>query len=187
MNNTQKLVTSALDGSRTAENLKEAFKKEAEVFAKSSIFADLANKNGDISAYRTLSEHADNDKHHAELWLSYLDELGDTFENLSELADIKEILDGDIYPLMADIADEEGFDENAEKMRLVSAVKRAQSDMLKKESDAIVSPDALYSQNPETVWHCQSCGYAVSGNRPPERCPLCSYPKTFSTKGDFTA
>lgn len=180
MNTTKNRVASALDGTKTAENLKNAFIKEAEVFARNSIFADVANKSGDISAWKTLLEHADNDKHHAELWLSYLDEIGDTFENLTELADIKSVLDSDIYPLMADIADDEGFEEIAEKMRLVSAVKKAQGGMLKKERDALDDAELLYSESPETKWLCRSCGYTVSGNMPPERCPLCTYPKTFS-------
>lgn len=172
-------VSSALYGTRTLENLKQAFEKEAESFTKESIYASLANRDGDISASRALSELSDNDKHHAELWLGYLDELGDTLENLAELSDLKEALNGNIYPLMAEIADEEGFDEIAEKMRLVSAVKNTHKQALDAERDRLASPDALYSDNPETLWHCSCCGYNIKGNTPPERCPLCSYPRDF--------
>lgn len=183
MNNTTSQVNSALDGTKTAENLRQAFSKEAEAFAKGNIFASIAGDEGNMSAQRTLSEHSDNDKRHAELWLGYLDELGDTFENLSELSALKDALSGNLYPLMAEIADEEGFDEIAEKMRLVAAVKDSQSRMLKDESDRIADAQALYSESPETMWHCHSCGYNVMGNTPPERCPLCSYPQGYFTKG----
>lgn len=183
MNNTNRAVSSALDGTKTAENLRQAFGKEAEVFAKGSIFASLADSDDDASAKRTLLEHSDNDRRHAELWLSYLDELGDTYENLMTLAAIKDAMNGDIYPAMAEIADEEGFDEIAEKMRLVSAVKKSQSDMLKAEGDRIADADALYDSNPETAWHCCSCGYNIRGNTPPEMCPLCSYPAGYFAKG----
>ena len=179
MNNTGR-VTSALDGTKTAENLRQAFTKEAEAFTKSSIFAKQANDDGDISAWKTLLEHADNDKRHSELWLSYLDEIGDTLENLEEIAHVKKDMSQNIYPVMADIADEEGFEEIAEKMRLVSDVKKAHGDMLSKESAYLLSPDAVYSQDPNTPWICLYCGYNVTGNTPPDRCPLCSYPRSFS-------
>ncbi len=183
MNNTNSTAASALDGTRTAENLRQAFTQEAEAFLKSILYAELADDDGDFSAMRALSEISDNDKRHAELWLGYLDELGDTFENLSELSVLKDTLSGNFYPLMAEIADEEGFDEIAEKMRLVAAVKDSQSRMLKEEGDRIASADALYSENPETRWHCRLCGYDVTGNTPPERCPLCSYPQSYFSRG----
>lgn len=183
MNNTNNTVNSALDGTKTAENLRQAFGKEAEAFAKGNIFASIAGDEGNASAQRLLSELSDNDKRHAELWLGYLDELGDTFENLSELSALKDALSGNLYPLMAEIADEEGFDEIAEKMRLVGAVKDSQSRMLQDEGDRMADAQALYSDNPETVWHCHSCGYNVMGNTPPERCPLCSYPRQFFSRG----
>lgn len=183
MNNTHTTVSSALDGTRTAENLRQAFTKEAESFLKSLLFAELADDDDNYSAMRALSEISENDKKHAELWLGYLDELGDTLENLSELSAIKDALGGNIYPLMAEIADEEGFDEIAEKMRLVSAVKNTQSNTLKNEGDRIANANALYDANPETEWVCRSCGYVVKGNTPPERCPLCSYPESYFSRG----
>lgn len=182
MNNTANRVASALDGTKTSKNLREAFAKEAEAFAKNSIFSRIAEEEGNDSAKRVLLEHSDNDKRHAELWLGYLDELGDTIENLMELSAVKDALSQNIYPAMAEIAEDEGFDEIAEKMRLAAAVKKSQSKMLLDESDKIASADAMYSENPETVWHCHSCGYNIKGNMPPERCPLCSYPQSYFSK-----
>ncbi len=179
MNNVNTTVSSALDGTKTAENLRQAFSKEAEAFAKGSIFTSVAGDEGNMSAQRALVEQTDNDKRHAELWLGYLDEIGDTFENLSELAALKEALSGNLYPAMAEIADEEGFDEIAEKMRLVAAVKSAQKQTLDDEAEKVAAPTSIYSDNPETVWHCHCCGYDVKGNTPPERCPLCSYPASY--------
>lgn len=179
MNNTPSTVSSSLYGTKTAENLRNAFTKEAEALAKSLILAEIADDEGENSAKRVLKEHADNDMRHAELWLGYLDELSDAVEDLSELASMKNVLGSDLYPLMAEIADDEGFEEIAEKMRLVAAVKAAQSNTLKSESDRIANADTMYSDNPETEWHCHSCGYNITGNMPPERCPLCSYPASY--------
>ena len=183
MNNRANRVSSALDGTKTAENLRGAFKKEAEAFAKNRIYARLAEDEDNDSAKRLLLEHSDNDRRHAELWLGYLDELGDTFENLLELSYEKDSMNNSLYPAMAEIAEEEGFDEIAEKMRLVAAVKNAQCTALRDESEKIANADMPYSDNPETIWHCRSCGYDIRGNTPPERCPLCSYPKSCYAKG----
>jgi len=179
MNKVNTTVSSALDGTKTAENLREAFAKEAEAFVRGSIYTSTAENEGNMSAKRALSEQADNDKRHAELWLGYLDEIGDTFENLSELAALKEALGGNLYPAMAEIADEEGFDEIAEKMRLVAAVKNTQKQTLDDEAERIASPASVYSDDAETIWHCHCCGYDIKGNTPPERCPLCSYPASY--------
>ena len=176
MNNISDSVSSALAGTKTLENLKRAFEKEAEHFARESIYSALASQEGNSSAWKALGEMADNDRRHAELWLGYLDELGDTYENLESLAAMKSVMTKEIYPVMADIAYDEGFEEIAEKMRLASAVKSTHKDILGKESERITAPESLYSDNPETLWHCTSCGYNIKGNRPPERCPLCSYP-----------
>ena len=182
MNNRTNRVVSALDGTKTAENLRTAFAKEAEAFAKSSIFANIAKEDSEESARKVLLEHSDNDRRHAELWLGYLDELSDTLENLEELTALKDALSFDTYPVMADIADDEGFEEIAEKMRLVAAVKEAQSNMLREEGNRIADANVMYSDNPETKWHCESCGYDIKGNMPPERCPLCAYPQSFFVK-----
>lgn len=176
MNNRNGRVMSALDGTKTAENLRRAFAKEAEAFAKSSIFSSLARDEGEDAAKRVLDEHSDNDRRHAELWLGYLDELSDTLENLSELSALKEALGNSLYPAMAEVADDEGFDEIAEKMRLMASVKSSQKEMLDSEIESMENFNSRYSENPETVWRCHSCGYDVKGNMPPERCPLCSYP-----------
>lgn len=176
MNNTSTSVNSALWGTKTHENLRKAFEQEASLYAKESIYSAIASQEGNSSAKRSIAEMADNDRHHAELWLGYLDELGDTYENLGVLSGMKSVMTDDFYPLMSEIADEEGFEEIAEKMRLASKVKSAHREMLNKESEKIDDPDSLFSDDPETMWHCTCCGYDIKGNRPPERCPLCSYP-----------
>ena len=176
MNN---IAQSKLTGTKTAENLRQAFEKEAINFARESIYSSAAQNSKDISARRTFDEQADNDRRLAELWLSYLDEIDDTLENLYEMSLIKDALGGDIYPVMAQVAEDEGFDEIAEKLRLASAAKASHSTILKSEQDKLVSPDKIYSESPDTPWVCTACGYIVRGNTPPERCPLCAYPASY--------
>lgn len=175
MNNTQNL--SSLYGTRTEQNLRHAFDREAGTFARNSIYASMAQRDGDVSAGRTLSEHAENDKRLAELWLGYLDKLGDTLENLAEMVSEKDSLAEEFYEEIAEIADEEGFSEIAEKMRLSGAVMGRHRQMLNDEKEFLSSPRT--SEKPDTLWLCTACGYQVAGNTPPEYCPLCGYPHQF--------
>ncbi len=182
MNNTKRYVPSALDGTKTAENLRAAFEKEAINFAKGSIFSSSAQKDGNMGAKKVLAEQADNDKRLAELWLSYLDEIDDTLENLSELSSAKNMLSQEYYPVIAEIADEEGFEEIGEKLRLAGFAKSNHSRALETEHEKLIRSDAVYAESPDTPWLCTACGYIVKGNTPPDRCPLCSYPSEYFEK-----
>lgn len=174
--------TSALYGTKTEQNIKLAFEKEAANFARGTIFSDVASSEGNANAERVLEEQAQNDMRLAEMWLSYVDEIGDTAENLDALSKIKDAMGDDVYTHFADVATEEGFDEIGEKMRLASEVKRRQANVLRDEKERVNDPDSMFSQDPETMWLCTSCGFVSRGNTPPERCPLCAYPRQYFIK-----
>ncbi len=170
-------VQSRLYGTKTGENLKRAFEQESQNHTRAIIFADIAQNEGNSSAYTTLTEGADNDRRLAELWLSYLDELGNTDENLSSLASRKNALNADIYPAMAKEADDEGFYELGEKLRLASDTKKNQSDELMEQKNT-PAPNSTDTFVPDAYHKCKICGFKVTGDKP-DRCPLCSYPHTF--------
>lgn len=175
--------TSSLNGSKTEQNLRLAFEKESANFARGSIFSSVASSENNAGAERAFDEQAKNDRRLAEMWLSYVDGIGDTAENLEFLARTKESMGEDVYSHFADIATDEGFDEIGEKMRLASNVKRRQVAELREEKERVEDPDSVFSQDPETVWVCTSCGFALRGNTPPERCPLCAYPRDYFDRG----
>ncbi len=172
----------ALTGTRTEESLKKAFDMEAGTYARNTIYANEASKVGDISAGNALREQAANDRAAAELWLSYLDEIGDTLENLKEMSARKDSGLEDFYEALAEIADEEGFSEIAEKFRMSKRVKTNHGNMLREEMDRFES--GLYDNNADTAWRCSVCGYEVRGNTPPEYCPLCGFPRDFFRKAN---
>lgn len=176
MNNMNR-AESRLYGTKTQENLRQAFEHESQNHTRAIIYADIARDEGKTDAYRTMKNGADNDRRLAELWLSYLDELGTTDENLDNLSHRKDALNSDIYPAMAKDADDEGFYELGEKLRLASDAKKSQSNELTgHKSDYVI--DGEYTFAPDTQHRCKMCGYVVSGDKP-DRCPLCSYPDTF--------
>lgn len=175
--NSQSENLSVLNGTDTQQNLLRAFEIEAQNHTKNMLFSRLAELDGNFSAANAMKEQADNDLHHAELWLSYLDGMGSTRENLSVMSSSKNAQNEAEYPKMAQTADAEGLSEIAEKMRLAANVKMRQANILDSELSRL---DTLpESDDSNALWRCRCCGYVLQGNTPPEHCPLCSYPACY--------
>lgn len=168
----------AFHGTKTGENLRLATDAEARAYAKYMIYAENARKNGDISTAKKLSELAENEKSHAELWLYYLDEVGTTDENIELMLANEKFGAEEFYPKAAELADDEGFTEVADKFRKTAKVEVRHSKKLSELADAM--RDGLSPA--DTEWACTNCGYTTMGNLPPEHCPLCSYPKQYFEK-----
>ncbi len=175
--NNNTTVKSSLDGSATRDNLINAYNSEAALGTKSRIYGELAQKDGNYGAKRTLDSLSEHSQKHAELWLSYLDGLGTTEQNLSELSKLNDALSQADYPQMALVAEDEGFFELAEKMRLASQVKKQHASVLEKQIRLLDNNGA--DSNDIHRWHCTSCGYSFVGNALPFHCPLCSYPSGY--------
>ena len=179
MNNTPK---SGITGTKTEQNLRDAATNEALAHVRYMLFSDIAKEEGKLEASRQFSRLANHEKEHAELWLSYLDELSDPDENLDRAIRGETYESSEYYPGLAKVSDEEGFTEIANKFRMTGAVEKSHANELIKLSEAMAN--GLHrSENADTEWICTNCGYHTKGNMPPERCPLCSYPKKYFTKG----
>lgn len=176
MNNTTK---NGLNGTKTEQNLIDAAAKEALSHVKYMIYSDIAKEEGNLRAARHFDEHAGHEKEHAELWLSYLDELSDTDENLDCAKRAENYEANDYYPSLSKTAAEEGFTEIADKFRMASTVEKHHLMTLEELSECLAID---HHDDPETVWCCTNCGYHTKGNMPPERCPLCNYPKHYFVK-----
>ena len=160
----------ALYGTKTADNLLHAFEHEALSALRSTVYSALAQGEGDVATRRMLDEMTENGASGGELWLGYLNEIDDTSENLRRLSDIKKTDNTAMYTHMAQIAQEEGFEEIAEKFRMASAVQDSHSQML---DDRISQLNGTKEYSPDALHRCPVCGYTVSGNTPPDICPLC--------------
>ena len=75
-------VHSALQGTKTQENLTDAFSGEARSCIRYRIFSKLAKESGDPVLADMLREMSDNELEHAELWLGYLGETDGNTKNL---------------------------------------------------------------------------------------------------------
>jgi len=166
-------------GTKTEQNLRNAAANEALSHVKYMIYSDIAKKEGKPGAARYFDRHASHEIEHAELWLSYLDELSDTDENLDSAKRSETYEANDYYPSLSKTAAEEGFTEIADKFRMAGTVENHHLMTLEELSESLAID---HHDDPETVWCCTNCGYHTKGNMPPERCPLCNYPKHYFVK-----
>ena len=169
-----------LKGTKTEKNLLEAFAGESMARNKYTYFASKARKDGYEQIAALFEETAGNEKEHAKLWFKYLEggEIGDTMSNLKAAAEGENYEWTDMYDRMAKEAEEEGFKEIAQKMRMVGAIEKHHEEryrkLLKNIEDAIV-----FSREGDCVWICRNCGHIVVGKKAPKVCPVCLHPQSF--------
>ena len=169
-----------LKGTKTEQNLKEAFAGESMARNKYSYFASKAKKDGFVQIAAIFEETAANEKEHAKMWYKYLNggKVSDTKTNLADAANGENFEWTDMYARMAKEAREEGFDEIAEKFEQVGAIEKHHEEryrkLLKNIEDAIV-----FSRDGDVIWQCANCGHIVIGKKAPEVCPVCDHPQSY--------
>ena len=77
-----------LKGTKTEQNLKEAFAGESMARNKYTYFASRAKKDGFVQIAAIFEETAANEKEHAKMWYKYLNggSVSDTKANLADAA-----------------------------------------------------------------------------------------------------
>ena len=169
-----------LKGTKTEQNLKEAFAGESMARNKYSYFASRAKKDGYVQIAAIFEETTANEKEHAKMWYKYLNggSVSDTKANLADAANGENLEWTDMYARMAKEAREEGFEEIAQKFELVGAIEKHHEEryrkLLKNIEDAVV-----FSREGDVIWQCANCGHIVIGKKAPEVCPTCDHPQSY--------
>jgi rubrerythrin len=169
-----------LKGTKTEKNLMEAFAGESQAHTKYLYYASKAKKDGYVQISNLFIETALNEKEHAKLWFKYLHggEVPATTQNLEDAANGENFEWTDMYERMAKEAEEEGFEEIAEKMRMVGAIEKHHEEryrqLLKNINDEIV-----FSREGDVIWQCSNCGHIVIGKKAPQICPVCNHPQSY--------
>ena len=169
-----------LKGTKTEKNLMEAFAGESQAHTKYLYYASKAKKDGYVQISNLFIETALNEKEHAKLWFKYLHggKVPATTQNLEDAANGENFEWTDMYERMAKEAEEEGFEEIAEKMRMVGAIEKHHEEryrqLLKNINDEIV-----FSREGDVIWQCSNCGHIVIGKKAPKICPVCNHPQSY--------
>ncbi len=168
-----------LKGTRTEENLKNAFAGESQARNKYTYFASVAKKDGFEQIAAIFLETADNEKEHAKLWARALGLIGGgTAENLEAAAGGENYEWTSMYKTFEKEAREEGFDAIADLFREVAEIE-AEHEKRYRELLRRVKDGTVFKRDSEIQWRCRNCGYIHTGKEAPEVCPACAHPRAF--------
>ena len=165
-------------GTKTEQNLRDAFAGESQARNKYTYFASVAKKEGYGQISALFLKTAENEKEHAKLWFKELGELGNTAENLAAAAEGENYEWTDMYANFAKDADEEGFHELAAKFRAVAAIEKSHEERYLALLNN-VQMQAVFEKAGETMWECRNCGHLVVGKQAPQLCPVCAHPQAY--------
>lgn len=167
-----------LKGTKTLENLMEAFAGESMARNKYTYYASKAKKEGYVQIQEIFQETALNEKEHAELWFKLAHGIGTTEENLLDAAAGENYEWTDMYKNMADTAREEGFESIARQMEGVATVEQQHEKRYRKLADNIKS-GKVFERDEEVIWQCSNCGYQFRSKKAMEVCPVCAHSKAY--------
>jgi rubrerythrin len=167
-----------LKGTKTEQNLMEAFAGESQARNKYTYFASVAKKEGYEQIAAIFQETADNEKEHAKLWFKALGGLGNTAANLLAAAEGENYEWTDMYDRFAKDAEEEGFKGLAAQFRMVAAIEKTHEERYRKLLSN-VEMQQVFEKADMTMWECRNCGHLVMGKKAPGVCPVCAHPQSF--------
>ncbi len=167
-------------GSKTEQNLMNAFAGESQARNKYSYYASAAKKEGYVQIAAIFEETANNEKEHAKMWFKELHggSVPKTLENLADAAAGENYEWTDMYAGFAKEAREEGFERIAKLFELVGAIEKHHEEryrtLAKNIEDGIV-----FKRDTENAWICNNCGHIHIGEGAPDLCPVCAHPKAY--------
>jgi rubrerythrin len=130
-----------LKGSRTEQCLKEAFAREAQTQRRYLYFAAKAEQEGLVSVATLFRSTAEGETGHANGHMEFLEQCGDpvtglpigsTRHNLAAALASEAHESADMYPAMARMAREEGFDEVADWFEVLAKAERSHASRYQK-------------------------------------------------------
>lgn len=167
-------------GSKTEANLNAAFAGESMARNKYTYFASQAKKDGFIQISKIFEETAGNEKEHAEIWYTILNDnkISETAINLQSAAEGENYENTVMYPEFAKTAKEEGFTRIASLFEMVGAIEK-EHEIRYKALLANVKNESVFKKASKVRWICSNCGYEYESEKALEVCPVCSHPKAY--------
>lgn len=167
-----------LKGSRTEQNLRDAFSGESQARNKYTFYASAAKKEGFEQIAAIFTETAENEKEHAKIWLKQLNGISNTADNLKDAAKGENYEWTEMYKNFAEVAREEGFTDIALLFEKVATVEKHHEERYLKLL-ANLEDEIVFKRGEKVYWICRNCGYIHEGKEAPEKCPLCAHPKAY--------
>jgi rubrerythrin len=185
------IMEKSIKGTRTEQNLLKSFAGESQARSRYVFFASKAKKEGYEQIAGVFAETAEQEKEHAERFFKFLEGgmveitasfpagvIGTTQENLAAAAAGENEEWTELYPLFADIAEEEGFKHIAVAWRMIAKVEAEHEKRYRKLLDNL-EKDQVFRKEEEIEWQCRNCGYVHKGKTAPGKCPACEHPQAY--------
>jgi rubrerythrin len=169
-----------LKGTKTEQNLKQAFAGESQAHTKYLYYASRAEKDGYEQLGAIFRETALNEKEHAKLWFKLLSggQVPATPENLKDAAAGEHHEWTDMYAGFAKTAREEGLEKIAVMFEGVGKIEKEHEARYLKFL-ANIEGGKVFARDGEQKWHCANCGHIAVGKTAPDSCPVCNHPKAY--------
>ena len=182
-------------GTKTEKNLLKAFAGESQAKNRYTFFAKVAKKEGFEQISELFMETALNEEQHAKMFFKFLEsgeaveitamypagKIQSTVENLKAAAAGENEEWTELYPMFANIAEEEGFKDVARAFRNISKVEKEHEDRYLKLA-ANIENNEVFNKPEPTRWKCRKCGHVHEGPKAPKVCPTCQHPQGYFEK-----
>ena len=181
----------SIKGTRTEQNLLKSFAGESQARSRYVFFASKAKKEGYEQIAGVFAETAEQEKEHAERFFKFLEGgmveitasypagvIGDTLENLTAAAAGENEEWTELYPVFADIAEEEGFKQIAVAWRMIAKVEAEHEKRYRKLLENLQT-GKVFAKDEEIEWQCRNCGFVHKGKTAPGKCPACEHPQAY--------
>ena len=184
---------------KTLENLSKAFIGESQARNRYTLYSKTAKKEGYEQLADIFLVTADNEREHAKWLFRLIQELkedsGEDLEALTVEAEAPLVLGttadnliaaiagehyeySEMYPEFADVAEEEGLEDIAVRLRAIGRAEEHHEERYKKLLGE-VEAGTMFKKDEEVKWLCRKCGYVHTGMEPPEKCPACDHPTKY--------
>jgi len=184
-------MAKSVKGSKTEKNLLAAFAGESQARNRYTFFAEQARKEGLVQIAEIFEETAHHEKEHAKRFFSFLEggdlqvmamfpagKVGTSLENLRAAAAGEEHEWTSMYPEVAKVAREEGFELVAKAFDAVCIAEKQHGKRYKDLADNLEA-GRVFKRNGKVVWRCINCGYLHEGEDAPKVCPACLQPQSY--------
>lgn len=179
----------------TLQNLTKAFIGESQARNRYTFYAKVARNEGYEQIAAIFEETANQEKEHAKNLFKLINKLKENNENIQVEAgaptvfettkeNLQAAIGGEnfeyskMYPEFADVADKEGYQEIANRLRAIAKAEEHHEERYKKLLKE-VSDGTIFKKEEEVIWVCRECGYVHKGKTPPVKCPSCDHATAF--------
>ena len=158
----------SIKGTRTEQNLLKSFAGESQARSRYTFFASVAKKEGYEQIAGVFMETAEQEKEHAKRFFKFLEGgmveitaaypagmIGTTAENLAAAAAGENEEWADLYPMFADIADEEGFKTIAVVFRMIAKVE-AEHEKRYRKLLSNIETGTVFEKAEAILWQCRT-------------------------------